>query len=317
MLVLRALAHLPTYQRSPSALDGGLKVAGELGPHCFVEPVTILFSNENTGARVVARELRFADVSGSAVVREAAPVLAHSNPVRGKTVLLVYLNESAFLDPLEIMASTIKKAMDLDITIAMAHEQDLAKGACAFDQVYEQAPRELQIHPYRLFDTMAVALYPGLEHRTTSAPTAARRESPSSPQINTGALCYRCATCCAIWAPCQPATGRSPSRSGGRSRGRLAHPPPPKVRWTWVVPRRRKAGGRRKEVQCEGRRSVRRRSAGRARRGKGMSGPERKEEGAGKHTTVGPTDGRTRVGALKKNTRADSRPNGAQNGLLT
>ena len=76
MLVLRALAHLPTYQRSPSALDGGLKVAGELGPHCFVEPVTILFSNENTGARVVARELRFADISGSAVVREAAPVLA-------------------------------------------------------------------------------------------------------------------------------------------------------------------------------------------------------------------------------------------------
>ena len=98
--------------------------------------------------------------------------LATGKPPPGRAALLLYLNESTFHDPLGTVAATIKQAINLNVPIAMAHEQDHAKGGCAFRLIYEQAPRELQLRPYRLFDTMAVALYTTPEHRKTSVARA-------------------------------------------------------------------------------------------------------------------------------------------------
>jgi hypothetical protein len=55
----------------------------------------------------------------------------------------------------------------------MLHEQDPSKGGCPFRRFFEQTPEELQ-KKYRLFDTLAVPLYPSPEHRAISLRYALR-----------------------------------------------------------------------------------------------------------------------------------------------
>ena len=86
-------------------------------------------------------------------------------------MLLLYLNARAFIDPDEAMAAAVKRALDRNVPIEMLHEQDPARGACPFCEVAERTPRQLQLAPYRLFDTMAVALFPSEEYRRVSEPT--------------------------------------------------------------------------------------------------------------------------------------------------
>ena len=167
-IVLRTLAQLPFYQKHPRALASGLRVPGEIGPRHFATTATILVCATNEGARRVAEELR--DASGNATVEGAEEALA-ADSLPSNAVLLLYLNARAFIDLDEAMAATVKRALDRNVPIEMLNEQDPSRGACPFCEVAERTPRELQLPPYRLFDTMAVALYPAEEYRQTSEPT--------------------------------------------------------------------------------------------------------------------------------------------------
>ena len=115
MVVQRALPHLPFYVKYPLALEGGLKLRGDLPPRAFSEPVTLITCAENRGATEVAKEVKAAaEASGShsVSVEDAETVLATAigNPP-GKLYLILYLNESTFLDPGGVVAATVKRAI--------------------------------------------------------------------------------------------------------------------------------------------------------------------------------------------------------------
>ena len=60
------------------------------------------------------------------------------------------------------------RAMDARVPIALVHEQDEERGACVFARYFDLAPDVLQQQPYKLFDLVAVSLYPGANHRKIS-----------------------------------------------------------------------------------------------------------------------------------------------------
>ena len=82
--------------------------------------------------------------------------------------LLIYLNERAFTDAGGVVAATVQRAMDARVPIALVHEQDEERGACVFARYFDLAPDVLQQQPYKLFDLVAVSLYPGADHRKIS-----------------------------------------------------------------------------------------------------------------------------------------------------
>ena len=169
---MRVLRHLPYYVSNPSDLNRGLTLPGELSPFRFPSPgTTILVCDANEGALAVAEEVRAtAHTSSSAStvwVEEAGAVLAaDAAPPPGRVALLVYLNERAFTDPGGVVAATVRRAMDAGVPIALVHELEEERGACVFARYFDQTPDMLQQPPYKLFDLMAVPLYPGAAHRT-------------------------------------------------------------------------------------------------------------------------------------------------------
>ena len=186
LIALRALKHLPFYRTNPRPLRAGLRLHGELPPFRFVSPVVILTCTANEGAREVGEEAqeaaqRRSSASGglpvsrlpsrgsvSVSVEDAETVLAAGAPAPpDKAVLLLYLNENTFReDPPGVVAELVKRAFALKIPIAMVHEQDPAKGACEFSCFFDgRTPRELTLTPFKLYSTIATALYPGREHR--------------------------------------------------------------------------------------------------------------------------------------------------------
>lgn len=169
MVVQRALPHLPFYIKHPGALEGGLKLPGELPPHALADPTTLLVCTANRGARDVAEEVKLSaedSCSAAVSVAEAATVLAtQPSHTAGKPFLILYLNEDTFLDAGGTVAAMVKRSINLKIPIAMVHEQDAAKGACPFRIFFDQTPKELIVAPYKLFAPMAVPLYPAAEHR--------------------------------------------------------------------------------------------------------------------------------------------------------
>ena len=76
-----------------------------------------------------------------------------------------------------------------DFHLVLVHEQDTAKGACPFRTFFEQTPVELQ-KKYRLYDTLAVPLYPSAEHRKVSLRYALRNMGAMTAQSHEG-LCAR------------------------------------------------------------------------------------------------------------------------------
>eukprot|EP00961_Rhodomonas_salina_P006488 88046-Rhodomonas_salina.3 len=151
----------------------GLKVAGELGPFGFASPVRLLVCGANEGAQSVAEEIQATALEGdgasSITVLDAASELPGAvAPVQDKTVLLLYLNAQTFLDAGHRVAALVKQAMDLKIPIAPVHEQDSERGGCPFSCFLDQTPAELLQSPYKIFDTLAVPLYPMAEHRRIS-----------------------------------------------------------------------------------------------------------------------------------------------------
>uniref|UniRef100_A0A7S3X392 Uncharacterized protein n=1 Tax=Emiliania huxleyi TaxID=2903 RepID=A0A7S3X392_EMIHU len=62
----------------------------------------------------------------------------------------------------------VQTAMDRRIPIALVAEQEPSRGGCPFAQLLQQTPRVLQQPPYKLYDTLAVPLFPSMEHRRVS-----------------------------------------------------------------------------------------------------------------------------------------------------
>ena len=83
-------------------------------------------------------------------------------------MLLLYLNDKTFLDAGGTVARLVQAAMDRRIAIAMVHEQDPSFGGVPLRNFFQQTPRVLLQQPYKLFDTVAVPLFPAPEHRTVS-----------------------------------------------------------------------------------------------------------------------------------------------------
>jgi len=110
-------------------------------------------------------------LSSSAPAQEAPP----------PSHMLLYLNERTFAKGddgdetarLET-AKFVQHAMKNNITMVLVQELDPAQGACPFRQFLEVTPPELQAGPNKLYDTLAVPLYPNKEHREVSMRYIAR-----------------------------------------------------------------------------------------------------------------------------------------------
>ena len=177
-VALRMLLHSPYYASRPAELAGGVMVPGQAGPVAFSGPVTILVCRDNEGAVGIARELKTAAREGrgstasaeTVTIRDAEEALEGVNaaPLSGHVVCLLYLNNKTFLDAGGAVARLVQAAMDRRIAIAMVHEQDPSFGGVPFRNFFQQTPQVLLQQPYKLFDTVAVPLFPAPEHRTVS-----------------------------------------------------------------------------------------------------------------------------------------------------
>ena len=75
-------------------------------------------------------------------------------------MFLLYLNNKTFLDAGCAVARLVQAAMD--------HEQEPSCGGVPSRNSFQQTPQVLQQPPYKLFDTVAVPLYPAPAHREVS-----------------------------------------------------------------------------------------------------------------------------------------------------
>ena len=174
----RMLLHSPYYASRPAELAAGVMVPRQPGPSAFSGPVTILVCRDNEGAVGIARELKNAAEEGrgstasaeAVVTRDAEEALEGVNaaPLSGHVVFLLYLNDKTFLDAGGAVARLVQAAMDRRIAVAMVHEQDPTCGGVPFRNFFQQTPQVLLQPPYKIFDTVAVPLYPAPEHRTVS-----------------------------------------------------------------------------------------------------------------------------------------------------
>ncbi|EOD33181.1 hypothetical protein EMIHUDRAFT_202403 [Emiliania huxleyi CCMP1516] len=176
-IALRMLLHSPFYASRLAELAAGVTVPGEAGPVAFSGPVTILACRGNKGAFGVADEVKAAarEGGGSAasemvMIRDVDEAFegASAAPLSGHYVLLLYLNDKTFLDAGGTVARLVQAAMDRRIAIVLVHEQDPSCGGRPFRHFIQQTPQVLQRSPYKLYDTVAVPLYPSTEHRPVS-----------------------------------------------------------------------------------------------------------------------------------------------------
>jgi hypothetical protein len=106
--------------------------------------------------------IRFSLEEADAVVNE------HSAAPQGKTAMLLYLTKDTFLDSDGKVADAVRKALDLNISIALVAEQDVSRGGCPFSVFFDQTPKHLQVQPYSLYNELAVPYYPSPVHCTIS-----------------------------------------------------------------------------------------------------------------------------------------------------
>ena len=83
------------------------------------------------------------------------------------THMLLYLSGSVFSDGSDQTAQLVRDALDADVAMVLVQELDPGRGACAFRRYFELSPPDL-VKKRRLFDTVAVPLYPGDAHRAVS-----------------------------------------------------------------------------------------------------------------------------------------------------
>ena len=237
---LRLLRALPYYKAHPSEISKGLKVSDELGKFAFASPTTLLVVAANGGARKVAHELKANATDGkeNATIADAEELLLGGSKPPGKPVLILYLNASTFLDTGGVVAAMVKRALDLRLPIAPVQEQDPSLGGCPFRVFFEQCPKELQMPPYKLFDTLAVPLYPAPEHREISLRHVLRGMGGRSQSargmrraVSITAAVLVCARCCRRrkdGSKVEPAAPTEDSQKhGGASAGAGAPQTPP------------------------------------------------------------------------------------------
>ena len=170
MIASGLLAHSPYYKNNPASLSRGLTVPGELGGFRFATSMVVLVCSENDGAEALAGELTAetsqysSKGSSDMLVHDAGEVLAGALPKR--SAMLVYLNTDTFRST--ALVSLLKRAIENDIHVVMAHETDPAFGGCAFGAFFEACPKELQMAPYSLFNRLAIPLFSTPEHRRVS-----------------------------------------------------------------------------------------------------------------------------------------------------
>lgn len=80
-----------------------------------------------------------------------------------------------------MFANVVKHAMDTKAQLVLVHEQDPAMGGCPFQEFFGRTPDVLQRLPYKIFDLVAVPLYPALEHRKISLRRVLLNMGASSP----------------------------------------------------------------------------------------------------------------------------------------
>jgi len=135
--------------------------------------IRLLVCSDNTGAQNVAREVAN-ECAGSRpisikLVSQQAD-LTEAGQSQYKEMLLLYLNDQAFLDSNGSVRVLVKQAMDLKISIIPVHEQDAQKGSCRFGIIVDQTPQELLNPPYKIWDTLSIPLFQvsAAEHRKIS-----------------------------------------------------------------------------------------------------------------------------------------------------
>jgi len=170
-IAFRMVRNLPYYTSYPQALERGLKIAGELAPCALHRDVRLLVCSDNTGVQNVAEEVARENTGLRTIsiqmVSQQEDLVNGQQP--GHTpFLLLYLNDKAFLDSNGTVGELVKQAMDLNISIIPVHEQDAQKGGCGFGVFFDQTPQKLLLPPYKIWDTLAIPLYPAAEHRKIS-----------------------------------------------------------------------------------------------------------------------------------------------------
>ena len=196
LVTLRMLQHLPYYLNNSDLLSMGLKIPGEMGEVGFQTSMKLLVCNENKGAWPVAVELMTASRENARaveiLVREAEQELRESSTLQpDETSMLLYLNADTFQDQDDKLSTIVRHAMDLNIRIVLVHEQDTRRGACAFRLLFDKTPKPLQLSPYRLFDTVAVPLYPSPEHRRLSLRLILGSMGATSIKAASSASCFQ------------------------------------------------------------------------------------------------------------------------------
>ena len=173
VITCRMLAHLPHYQNGPELSPMGLRVPEEQEPVGFRTPMKLLVCSDNIGALSLAEEVRKASMEiPSAMpisILDAQSALHASCMLQtDNSAMLIYLNASTFKDKDGSVAVLLQEAMDLKLPLALVHEQDTSKGGCAFSLFFSQTPAVLLEKEYKLYDTVAVPMYPNPEHRRLS-----------------------------------------------------------------------------------------------------------------------------------------------------
>ena len=115
----------------------------------------------------MARELQELR-SRSIAVAQVEDVLCNLPPNTGRSVLLLYLNNTTFLNDNGRMEDLVLKSLKIGIQIILAHEKDSTKGGCDFDTILNQTPDELTNPPHNLYNAMAVPLYTFDSYRQVS-----------------------------------------------------------------------------------------------------------------------------------------------------
>eukprot|EP00966_Prymnesium_polylepis_P223218 5164298-Prymnesium_polylepis.1 len=86
--------------------------------------------------------------------------------------MLLYLNSKTFVGETgQRLSHEAKQARASGIEILLVHENDVARGGCPFDKLFQTTPEELVSEG--LYDKVAVACHPG-PHRFVSLALVAR-----------------------------------------------------------------------------------------------------------------------------------------------
>ena len=157
MVVGSLLNDLPYYKNKISLLNAGLKTKIQQCPVGVLSPLRILFCGSNEGARDVAIELK-KECMGSVAIHDMSDLQIHDEDTN--TVMLLYLNKSAFCDPTKCLLENVKCSIKAGIQVILVHEMDASCGGCPFADIIIQTPQVLIGEPYNLYtQNIAISLY--------------------------------------------------------------------------------------------------------------------------------------------------------------